>query len=301
MRSIQPLYRILNQIGGAALCRIEFMATRMITAAIGVAIALLVLFLHNTPVLAIAVCLISGMIVYEYLRVNKLLRYHLTTGACMFYALLLPYLQVGMIARYRGMLTVAAVTCVLFDYVRHQKKMAERTVFCALTGMMLLPHAMATALTLNNAHEQHGLAYLVLALAGAWIADSGAYFVGTFLGRQKLCPAISPKKTIAGFIGGIAANIVFFILFCAVYLGIMTKKGVAMHVNWITVVILAMVCAVLGTLGDLAASTMKRQLGVKDFGNIMPGHGGVLDRFDSVLLVLPFFSAFVQATNFFEL
>ncbi len=277
------------------------MATRLITAAIGVVIALLVLFLHNTPVLAIAVCVISGMIVYEYLRVNKLLRYHLTTGAAMIYALCLPFLQVGMIARYRGMLTIVAVTCVLFDYVRHKKKMAERTVFCALTGMMLLPHAMASALTLNNSHEQHGVAYLVLALAGAWIADSGAYFVGTFMGKSKLCPEISPKKTIAGFIGGIAANIVFFILFCAVYLGIMTKKGVAIHVNWFTVIMLAMVCAVLGTLGDLAASTMKRQIGVKDFGNIMPGHGGVLDRFDSVLLVLPFFTAFVQATNFFEL
>ena len=112
---------------------------------------------------------------------------------------------------------------------------------------------------------------------------------------------ISPKKTIAGFVGGIVSNIVFFILICAVYLGIMTKKGVAVHMNWFTVVMLAMVTAVLGTLGDLAASTLKRQLGIKDFGNIMPGHGGLLDRFDSVLLVLPFFSAFVQATNFFEL
>lgn len=277
------------------------MAKRLTTAAIGVVIALLVLFLHNYIILPIAAGLISGMIVYEYLRVNKLLRYHLTTGAAMIYALVLPLLQVGLNARYRSILTVTAVTCVLFDYVRHKKKMSERTVFCALAGMMLLPHAMASAVTLNNAHEQHGVAYLVLALGGAWIADSGAFFVGTYLGKQKLCPEISPKKTIAGFIGGIAANIVFFILFCAVYLGIMTKKGVAMHVNWFTVIMLAMVCAVLGTLGDLAASTMKRQLGVKDFGKIMPGHGGMLDRFDSVLLVLPFFTAFVQATNFFEL
>ena len=277
------------------------MSKRLSTAAIGILIALLVLFLHNYIILPIAAGLISGMILYEYLRVNKLLRYHLTTGAAMIYAIVLPLLQVGMIARYRSILTVTAVTAVLFDYVRHKKKMAERTVLCALTGMLLMPHAMATAVTLNNTHEQHGVAYLVLALGGAWIADSGAFFVGTFLVKQKLCPEISPKKTIAGFIGGIAANIVFFVLFCAVYYGVMTKKGVAMHVNWFTVIMLAMVCAVLGTLGDLAASTMKRQLGVKDFGKIMPGHGGMLDRFDSVLLVMPFFAAFVQATNFFEL
>ena len=287
--------------GGAAETPQEFMVTRLITAAIGVLIALLVLFLHNYLVLPIAAGLISGMVIYEYLRVNKLLRYSLTTIAIMIYALLLPMIQVGLIARYRGMLTICAVICVLFDYVRHQKKMPEKTVFCALTGMFVIPPAMAAAVTLNNAHEQHGLAYLVLALGGAWIADSGAYFIGTFFGKQKLCPAISPKKTIAGFVGGIVSNIVFFIAFCAVYLGIMTKKGVAVNINWFAVVMLAMVCAVLGTLGDLAASTLKRQLGIKDFGNIMPGHGGVFDRFDSVLLVLPFFAAFVQATNFFEL
>ena len=85
------------------------------------------------------------------------------------------------------------------------------------------------------------------------------------------------------------------------YSAYMKSKGIAMGVNWFAVIIIAMVCAVLGTLGDLAASTMKRQLGIKDFGNIMPGHGGVLDRFDSVLLVVPFFTAYVQATNFFEL
>ena len=209
-----------------------FMVTRLITAAIGVAIALLVLLLHNTVVLPIAAGVISGMVIYEYLRVNKLLRYHLTTIAMMIYALMLPMIQVGMIARYRGMLTICAVICVLFDYVRHQKKMPEKTVFCALTGMFVIPPAMASAVTINNAHEQHGLAYLVLALGGAWIADSGAYFIGTFFGKQKLCPTISPKKTIAGFVGGIVSNIAFFIIFCAVYLGIMTKKGIAVNINW---------------------------------------------------------------------
>ena len=69
----------------------------------------------------------------------------------------------------------------------------------------------------------------------------------------------------------------------------------------IALAIMVAVCAILGTLGDLAASTLKRQLGIKDYGDIMPGHGGILDRFDSVLLVLPFFTAFVQATSFFEL
>lgn len=277
------------------------MVTRLITAAIGIAIALIVLFLHNTVVLPIAAGIISALALYEYLRVNNLLRYHLASTAALAYGLLLPMIQVGVVARYRSMMIIAAVSVVLFDYVRHQKRMTEKTFFSIMAGMFLIPPAMASAVTLNNAHEVHGCAYLIMALCGAWIADSGAYFIGTVFGKAKLCPAISPKKTVVGFIGGIGTNILFFVIFSGVYASIMMKKGVTMGVNWFAAILIGMVCAVLGTLGDLAASTLKRQLGIKDYGDIMPGHGGVLDRFDSVLLVLPFFTAFVQATNFFEL
>lgn len=277
------------------------MVTRLITAAIGVAIALIVLFLHNTVVLPIAAGIISVLALYELLRANNLLRYHLSSIAALAYAFLLPCVQVGILARYRSMMVIVAICCVLFDYVRHQKKMADKTFFTFLAGMFLIPPAMAAAVTLNEAHENHGVAYLVLALGGAWIADTGAYFVGSAFGKAKLCPAISPKKTILGFAGGIVTNVIFFIVFSAIYCSVMTKKGIPMGINWFATVLVSMVCAILGTLGDLAASTLKRQLGMKDYGDIMPGHGGVLDRFDSVLLVLPFFAAFVQATNFFEL
>lgn len=277
------------------------MVTRLITAAIGIAIALIVLFLHNTIILPIAACIISVMALYEYLRVNNLLRYHLSSTAALAYALLLPIIQIGSVARYRSMMIVAAICAVLYDYVRHQKRMTEKTFFSIIAGMFLIPPALAAAVTLNNSHEIHGVAYLVLALSGAWIADSGAYFIGSLFGKTKLCPAISPKKTIIGFIGGICANVLFFVIFSGIYCSMMRGRDITMGVNWFAAIIIGAVCAVLGTLGDLAASTLKRQLGIKDYGDIMPGHGGILDRFDSVLLVLPFFTAFVQATNFFEL
>lgn len=277
------------------------MVTRLITAAIGIAIALIVLFLHNTVVLPIAACIISVLALYEYLRVNNLLRYHLSSTAALAYAVLLPLIQVGSVARYRSMMIIAAVCAVLYDYVRHQKRMTEKTFFSIMAGMFLIPPALAAAVTLNNTHEIHGVAYLVLALGGAWIADSGAYFIGSLFGKAKLCPAISPKKTVVGFIGGICSNVLFFVVFSGIYCSVMRGRDITMGVNWFAAVLISMVCAVLGTLGDLAASTLKRQLGIKDYGDIMPGHGGILDRFDSVLLVLPFFTAFVQATNFFEL
>lgn len=277
------------------------MITRLISAGIGIVIALIVLFLHNTILLPIAISAIAVSMLYEYLSVNRLLRYHLSAVAALIYAALLPLFRIQTLARHRSMITVLAVTVVFYDYIRHKKRMEDKTVFAFFAGMFLIPTAMSTAVVLNNSHEQHGVAYLVLALGGAWIADSGAYFIGTLFGHAKLCPEISPKKTVAGFFGAIISNVVFFVVFCGIYASVMTSKGVAMSLNWFTIVLIGMVCAVLGTLGDLAASTLKRQIGIKDYGKIMPGHGGMLDRFDSVLLVLPFFTAFVQSTAFFEL
>ena len=106
------------------------------------------------------------------------------------------------------------------------------------------------------------------------------------MGKHKLCPEISPKKTVEGFIGGIVTTgIVYSIAFC-IHSGFEVSRVLFAFV-------LGGICAVIGTLGDLSASMIKRQAGIKDYGNIMPGHGGVMDRFDSVLFVLPVFYAFV--------
>ena len=123
-------------------------------------------------------------------------------------------------------------------------------------------------------------------LCGAWIADTGAYFSGVALGKHKLCPEISPKKTIEGFIGGILTTGIVYAVAFGVRFGFIVQ-------NVLIAFILGIVCAVIGTLGDLSASMVKRQIGFKDYGNIMPGHGGLMDRFDSVLFVLPTFYAFI--------
>ena len=121
------------------------------------------------------------------------------------------------------------------------------------------------------------------------------------MGKHKLCPTISPNKTVEGFIGGIFFNVVYFVLFALIYNAICRRNNVSFAIDPFSSVIVAMVCAVLGTIGDLTASVMKRQLEIKDFGKIMPGHGGLLDRFDSVLLVLPFFCAYVESNEFFNI
>ena len=124
------------------------------------------------------------------------------------------------------------------------------------------------------------------------MADTGGYFVGRFLGKHKLAPTISPKKTVEGFIGGIVVDIVSLIAAGLIYET--WFAGGDIKVNYVLLGIMGAVTAVMGTLGDLSASFIKRSCDVKDFGNIMPGHGGVLDRFDSVMLVAPTVYIFVE-------
>jgi phosphatidate cytidylyltransferase len=122
----------------------------------------------------------------------------------------------------------------------------------------------------------------LLVFIGAWVCDTFAYFTGRFFGKHKLIPEISPKKTIEGAIGGIVFTAVAF----GIYFLIL-DKCFNYKLNPIALIILGIVVAVISQIGDLIASAIKRQYEIKDYGFIFPGHGGVLDRFDSVMLVAP--------------
>ena len=122
----------------------------------------------------------------------------------------------------------------------------------------------------------------LLVFLGAWICDSFAYFVGKFFGKHKLIPEISPKKTVEGAIGGIAFTIVGFVIF-----GLIVNNGFDANISYFKLCILGLVLSIVSQIGDLIASAIKRQYEIKDYGNIFPGHGGILDRFDGVLLTAP--------------
>lgn len=130
-----------------------------------------------------------------------------------------------------------------------------------------------------------GSRWMALALLGTWISDSGAYFVGVGLGRRKLSPQISPHKTWEGVVGGLVAGVASIILLGHHLLGLSLRWGITLGV-----------LVVLGaTFGDLAESVIKRQVGVKDSSNLIPGHGGMLDRVDSLLFVAPIVYYFARA------
>lgn len=120
-----------------------------------------------------------------------------------------------------------------------------------------------------------------------WINDTGAYLVGSFLGKHKLYERISPNKTWEGTLGGIILCIALSFVMVQIFPQLALK-------NWVAI---AVIVAVFGTLGDLVESMLKRMAGVKDSGNIMPGHGGVLDRFDSLFFSAPFVFTYLAATG----
>lgn len=123
----------------------------------------------------------------------------------------------------------------------------------------------------------------LLVFIGAWSTDTGAYFVGVLFGKHKLIPEVSPKKTVEGAFGGVLGCVLGFVI----YGFIISKIHPELSVNYLLLVLLALAVAVISQLGDLIASFVKREQGIKDFGFIFPGHGGVLDRFDSIIAVAP--------------
>ncbi len=135
------------------------------------------------------------------------------------------------------------------------------------------------------AMPDHGRAYVFLTLIIAWFSDMGAFFAGKFFGRHKLCETVSPKKTVEGFFGGIVISVLFSCFGAWIYQTAVLGNGG--HVVYWQIALISLVVAPLSVVGDLFCSIIKRHYQLKDFGNLLPGHGGVLDRFDSVIFVAP--------------
>jgi phosphatidate cytidylyltransferase len=119
---------------------------------------------------------------------------------------------------------------------------------------------------------------------GAWFTDIFAYFTGRLFGKHKLIPDVSPKKTVEGSIGGMIFCSLAFVGYAAIYnLWLMPESGDT--ISYVLMALVGLVASVVSQVGDLSMSVLKRHYGIKDFGWIFPGHGGILDRFDSVLAV----------------
>ena len=174
------------------------------------------------------------------------------------------------------------VFCVVMTLKFHKDfTLAKISVFCAMPLVLSYAFSVLGSI-INNAD---GIYYLLLLLNFSAICDTGAYFVGVTCGKHKLCPEISPKKTIEGALGGIASSIVVGLILVFAF-------GRTEHI--VPTLILTIPLCILGMLGDLFASAIKRSVNLKDYGSLIPGHGGVLDRVDSILMIAPVLYIFIH-------
>lgn len=292
------------------------MLTRIITAV--VALCLLIPILLFAPAWAV-VCvwgLLGAIAVFEFASCLGLKKeYPLTVGAAVLTAVYIVFQNTGwgysawmimhpdfeLLWRDASFMafSLLAVLFVIVAIVRHGKVPADRLVM--LYGLCVYAcigfEAMASLSSLGvisfaqNIRQSGHCAYLWITLCIPWVADTLAYFTGRFLGKHKLCPDISPKKTVEGAIGGVAST------------GIVAVVVYGLTKGWevlplVLVFVGAVLLAIVSIFGDLFASVVKRHFDVKDYGKLFPGHGGVMDRFDStipvailmsVLINIPFF------------
>ena len=256
--------------------------TRIISAAVGLVLLVAVLYFFETPVLDVAVALLSVVAVHELIHASPLKEKKLFEGVCLLFAAAFStvYFNIFSSLTILAEFIFAGILLILMLFDHKSIKATEMTF--AFFASTLVPHAFSMLLLFRQYEPPVSYFLVFLSLGVAWFNDTFAYFSGYFFGKHKLCPEISPKKTVEGAVGGVAGDMIACILLTWLFT---SRTGLSVH--WLSFLFFLPVGAVAGIFGDLCASIIKRQFKIKDYGNIMPGHGGVMDRFDSWLFVAP--------------
>ena len=260
------------------------MKSRIISALIGVAVFIPIIVFSDTILLPIAATAFSALAVVELFRCIGASRKYMFLTVSLLFAVSLPLLVgflFGDILAYVGMMSLVACAyfTVMFCVLVFRTGKERFSAVAQMTVGTLYTTSGFTALVLLRELE-HGFYLFLMPFFIAWMTDIMAYFSGRFFGKHKLCPTVSPKKTVEGAIGGLllGTGVCVLVAFVLDRFSLVTP-------NYWFLIVSCLVLSALSQIGDLFASLIKREYGVKDFGNIMPGHGGVLDRFDSVLFI----------------
>ena len=257
------------------------MKTRLISAAVFLPMLVIVLLVLPEVFTAILVGIMAAVASYELLYSTGLVRHLRLNIYCMVFAFLVCiWCHLGMDHAW-GMLGILLLVCVLFAEMMfdHVKANFERLNYCLLAAL-LLPFLLSSVVRILNG--ENGRLTVAIPFILAFIPDSGAYFAGRYFGKHKLAPVISPKKTVEGAIGGAAVSVVGMLLYAFIM-----DVAFTVEVSYTAALIYGILGAGADVFGDLMFSSIKRQTGIKDYGNLIPGHGGILDRFDSMITVAP--------------
>lgn len=258
------------------------MKTRIISgvvaAALFAAIYLLQLNFASAPILAIAICLLAAAAVYELLYVTGHMKNMVVVAAGMLAAACIV-LRLGHVLPLRMFWFIGAFGAILlFAALMKNKDISPANAAFALLAVVAVGFAFGSILPLIRMAGNYF--YFWMLFICAWGSDTAAYFVGSAIGKHKLAPVLSPKKTVEGLIGGT----VICVGLCIGLYFLMYHHAPG---NWFKLIGASAAFSLAGVVGDITASYIKRDAGIKDYGKLMPGHGGVMDRFDSVLFIAP--------------
>lgn len=269
---------------------------RILTAIIFVLIVIAVLCLNNKIVDTIFVVLISIFGIYEYNSAFKS-KGHNPISWIGYVGSLAIFFMGGIVASEVKMtlirLLIPLLLITLFIYIMINKE-KYNIIDISITAFSLIYVPFMFSFVKLLMLMEHSRIWLLFAILGASVSDTCAYEFGTRFGKKKLCEKISPKKTVEGSVAGIIGVVISYIV-----LAIISNKFLGMNINFVFIIIMGIVTSIMGQFGDLSASLIKRYCDVKDFGKIMPGHGGVLDRFDSLLFTAPIVYIIIKISMLF--
>ena len=261
------------------------MKTRILTAAVLLPLLLVILLALPSVFTAILIGLMAAVGAYELLWSTGLVKHPrliIYTAIMAFLTALWSGLGMSYPAALIGVFLFAVVLWAEI-LISNLKLRFEKIAIC-FAGGLLIPFLLSALVRLQC--SENGRLLVLIPFALAFLSDSGAYFVGCAYGKHKLAPTISPKKSVEGVLGGVAAAVLGMLLYCLI-----VDLAFDVYVNYFYAVIYGLLGSVASVGGDLSFSAIKRQTGIKDYGNLIPGHGGVLDRFDSMTVVAPLVEA----------
>lgn len=275
------------------------MAKRIIVAVIFVPLLLVVMLFLPSLAWTAVVCFIAAMAAFELMRATGEGKLSLPMqGITILSAALIPlggWMGIGTATVSFCAFWVMAVCfwCAIRAYDGHSAPVGLFHVLVELFGGVVIPLALSALVELRC--MDNGKYLVLLAVLLTFITDAGAYFAGVFLGKHRGITKVSPNKSVEGYIGGFVAGAAFAVLY-----GAAIGANVELTANLLSLALCGLFGALATEVGDLAFSFIKRQYGVKDFGKLLPGHGGMLDRFDSMIFCGPVVLFIVQCLPVFQ-
>lgn len=256
--------------------------TRVISALLGFPLVLIIFIFANKAIFTIAIAALSIICLYEYFKgfkTNKKANPSEYIGYIASIALAATYLFApAKMGLYILFIILISILCLVVELLLSNGKKNIIDIVVTVFGICYIP----LMLYFFNMIYSFGKEYLWYAIIPAWGSDIFAYLIGRKIGKHKFTK-ISPNKTIEGCMAGIISAIALGLIYTFAL-----NKIASLNINYFTIAFIVGILSIIGQIGDLAESSIKRYCEIKDFSNIMPGHGGLLDRFDSVIFIVPY-------------